>query len=466
MNKKIAIYVRVSTLEQAESGYSISEQINKLEKYCDLHDYTVYNVYEDGGFSGSNIDRPAISKLIKHAKEKRFDCVLVYKLDRLSRSQKDTLYLIEDILLKNDIDFLSMQENFDTSSAFGKAMIGILSVFAQLEREQIKERFQLGKLGRARSGKPMNWASPAFGYQIVNDELVINPIQAEIVKQIYQEYLAGKSKTKIVSDLNRAGHIGKEVNWSNATLTSVLTSKTYIGLVSYRGQSFEGNHEALVSPEDYEKVQELIENHRRVSVSRNFEGKYILSGLLYCGVCGKTMRIYANSNQIKSGTARYKCNYQKRKYTVKNPKNVERNCDSESYYQSDLEEYVLSEIAKLQADNSLIEKIMGTNKSSFDESAIKKEIKGYEKKIDKLNNLYLNDLISLEDLKNQTATLKNQKAKLLDKIEKHQQEPKPIDISKLPNILELDTPQQKILINQLISRIDVDEKGIAIHWAF
>ncbi|MGC4441164.1 recombinase family protein, partial [Streptococcus suis] len=83
---------------------------------------------------------------------KSFDTVLVYKLDRLSRSQKDTLYLIEDIFIKNDIAFLSLQENFDTSTPFGKAMIGILSVFAQLEREQIKERMMLGKVGRAKAG--------------------------------------------------------------------------------------------------------------------------------------------------------------------------------------------------------------------------------------------------------------------------------------------------------------------------
>ena len=146
---KVAIYVRVSTTNQAEEGYSIDEQIDKLEAYCKIKDWTVYKVYTDGGFSGSNTDRPALEKLIKDANKKKIDTVLVYKLDRLSRSQKDTLFLIEDIFIKNGIEFLSLQENFDTSTPFGKAMIGLLSVFAQLEREQIKERMQLGKLGRA-----------------------------------------------------------------------------------------------------------------------------------------------------------------------------------------------------------------------------------------------------------------------------------------------------------------------------
>ena len=135
---KVAIYVRVSTTSQAEEGYSIEEQKDKLEAYCKIKDWSVYKVYTDGGFSGSNTNRPAIEQLIKDAQKKKFDTVLVYKLDRLSRSQKDTLYLIEEVFIKNGIEFLSLQENFDTSTPFGKAMIGLLAVFAQLEREQIK----------------------------------------------------------------------------------------------------------------------------------------------------------------------------------------------------------------------------------------------------------------------------------------------------------------------------------------
>ncbi|MDS8186326.1 recombinase family protein, partial [Streptococcus pneumoniae] len=113
---KVAIYVRVSTTSQVEEGYSIDEQKAKLSSYCDIKDWSVYKIYTDGGFSGSNTDRPALEGLIKDAKKRKFDTVLVYKLDRLSRSQKDTLYLIEDIFIKNNIAFLSLQENFDTST--------------------------------------------------------------------------------------------------------------------------------------------------------------------------------------------------------------------------------------------------------------------------------------------------------------------------------------------------------------
>ncbi len=150
--KKVAIYVRVSTQEQASEGYSISEQKERLQKYCEAHGWTLVDTYVDPGFSGTTTNRPALQKLLSDISHCFFDTVLVYKLDRLSRSQKDTMQLIENVFLKNNIDFISMNENFDTGTPFGRAMIGILSVFAQLERDQIKERLTMGRIGRAKTG--------------------------------------------------------------------------------------------------------------------------------------------------------------------------------------------------------------------------------------------------------------------------------------------------------------------------
>ena len=147
MNKYIACYIRVSTSEQALNGQSLAEQEDRLLKYCDALNWQNTKVYKDAGFSGGNLNRPALQELIKDIPH--INKVIVYKLDRLSRSQKDTLYLIEDVFIKNNVDFISMCENFDTSSSFGKAMIGILSVFAELERNQIKERMTMGKFARA-----------------------------------------------------------------------------------------------------------------------------------------------------------------------------------------------------------------------------------------------------------------------------------------------------------------------------
>ena len=126
-------------------GYSIQAQTERLQAYCKAKGWGVFHTYTDAGFSGSNMERPALSQLLEDVEAGRVDCVLVYKLDRLSRSQKDTLHMIEDIFLANGCDFVSMSENFDTSTPLGRAMIGILSVFAQLEREQIRERMAMGR---------------------------------------------------------------------------------------------------------------------------------------------------------------------------------------------------------------------------------------------------------------------------------------------------------------------------------
>lgn len=121
--KKVGLYIRVSTLEQAQEGYSIGAQKERLVAFCKAHDWAIADIYIDGGYTGSNINRPGLQKLISEID--KIDIVLVYKLDRLSRSQKDTLYLIEEIFIPNNVDFVSLNESFDTSTPFGRAMIGI-----------------------------------------------------------------------------------------------------------------------------------------------------------------------------------------------------------------------------------------------------------------------------------------------------------------------------------------------------
>ena len=159
-----ALYARVSTDAQAEEGYSIDIQGERLEAYCNLKGYESFEHYIDGGYSGSNLNRPSMQRLIQDCKDKKIDRVVVYKLDRLSRSQKDTLYLIEEVFLPHGVDFVSINESFDTSTPFGRAVIGILSVFAQLERENIRERTRAGMLGRVRDGYWPGGGRVPFGY--------------------------------------------------------------------------------------------------------------------------------------------------------------------------------------------------------------------------------------------------------------------------------------------------------------
>ena len=274
---KVALYVRVSTTAQLEEGYSIEEQKAKLESYCDIKDWHIYKVYTDGGFSGSTTERPALEQLIKDAQSKLFDTVLVYKLDRLSRSQKDTLYLIEDIFLKNNIEFVSLLENFDTSTPFGRAVIGLLSVFAQLEREQIKERMQLGKLGRAKAGKSMMWAKTSYGYNYDKEtgSMTVNEYEALAVKEIFTSYLAGMSITKLRDKIN--GEYPKQPAWSYRTIRGILANPVYCGLNQYKGQTFQGTHKPIISLVDFEQTQRELakrqQTAKELSNPRPFQAK-------------------------------------------------------------------------------------------------------------------------------------------------------------------------------------------------
>ena len=202
--RRAALYVRVSTLEQAQEGYSIGEKRERLIAYCKAHDWMIADIYVDGGYSGSNLKRPGIQKLMSETD--KFDVVLVYKLDRLSRSQRDTLYLIEEIFLPNSVNFVSMQESFDTSSPFGKAMIGLLAVFAQLEREQIKERTRMGRIARAKTGLFHGGGNIPLGYNYQDGKLIINPYEAEQVRKIFDWYIEGMSFDKIAIKLNEEGY--------------------------------------------------------------------------------------------------------------------------------------------------------------------------------------------------------------------------------------------------------------------
>ena len=180
-------------------GYSIDAQKEFLLSYAKSKEFTEYEYYVDGGYSGKDLNRPEIQRLIQDVKEHKIDTVIVFKLDRISRSQKDTLYLIEEVFNKYGVGFISIKENFDTTSPFGKAMIGVLSVFAQLERETILERTRIGIKKRAEDGYWRGGGKIPFPYKYDMEQGILIPIpeQVEILNKMISMYLSGKSFNNI-----------------------------------------------------------------------------------------------------------------------------------------------------------------------------------------------------------------------------------------------------------------------------
>lgn len=475
---KVAIYVRVSTKGQADEGYSIDEQIALLTSYCSIHKWKIYDTYVDAGVSGATIERPELSRLSRDAKKKKFNTMIVYDLKRLGRSQRNNIAFIEDVLEKNGIGFISLTENFDTSSPLGKAMVGILSAFGQLDRDTIRERMMMGKIGRAKAGKPMMTSTIAFGYTYdrVTSSLNINPAEAIIVKTIYNEYILGRSLTKLRDYLNENGLLRNGKPWSYQGVSRILRNPVYKGMNRFRGEVYQGTHEPIISAELFDRTQKelkkrQIEAYKRNNNSRPFRAKYMLSGIIRCGVCGSPMEITLGFKR-NDGTRnmRYQCiNRFPRQTKGITVYNDAQKCDTGLYEKSDIEIHVLSQVRLLQLNKAKLES-MFERTDVINVEDIQNQIETLNNKMRRLNDLYLNDMIDLDDLRSQTQNFLKQKELLENELENNpalNQEQDKEQFKELlgtKDITQLDYDKQKLIIKNLIDKVFVKPGNIKIKW--
>lgn len=476
---RIALYPRVSTQEQALNGHSIDEQIERMNKYCEAMGWKVYKTYTDAGYSGANTDRPALKRMIKDIEAGKIDKVLVYKLDRLSRSQLDTLYLIEKVFLANDVDFVSMNENFDTSTPFGRAMIGILAVFAQLEREQIKERMAMGKEARAKEGKWAGGSHAPIGYDYIDGELKVNEFEKMQVMEAFEMRAVGKSILCIEQEFDKKGYTHRHGKWSRKTIRQVLERKTYLGLVSHHDEWYEGTHDAIISEDLFNKVQEVNQkqseehhkNNRRLGKATSY-----LGGYLTCSCCGaKYGKTYGMSKR-KDGTYSkrlyYKCNSRNKKCKelIKDP-----NCKNKTWRMDDLDNLVFGEIRKLALDPDYINEIKETKEEDERPSVIQKQIENIDGQISKLMDLYTIGGMPVDVLQERIYNLNDQRTKLENELEnilaENEEKLTHADamelVTSFADVLERgDFDEIRASIGALIDYIEIDNDDIVIHWNF
>ena len=337
--------------------------------YAKSKDYTEFEYYIDGGYSGKDLNRPAIQRLIEDCKNHKIDAVFVFKLDRISRSQRDTLYLIEEVFNKYDVSFISMRENFDTSSPFGKAMIGVLSVFAQLERETILERTRIGLKKRAEAGLWRGGGKIPFPYRYDRNTGTLVPIpeQVELLHKMISLYISGKS-------FNAIGDI---VGMDESLVETRILSITNTGKVPYRDEVFEGQHEAVVSDELYEEILRV----NKVRSREKYERHYLLSGKVYCGHCGAKYRYQKWGKRL----IMYCYSQQKSKPRyIKDP-----NCNNKRWDTFEVEDAVLEELFKMSLDLDLFKKTFNIATVN-----VKNEYRGRLEEITKQINNLLNNIAS------------------------------------------------------------------------
>ncbi|MCD8051795.1 MAG: recombinase family protein [Clostridiales bacterium] len=387
----VDLYGRVSTAEQAQEGYSIGEQKSRLEKYAEAHGWTIYRNYSDAGYSGGNLNRPGLQALLRDVRQRKVSKVVVYKLDRLSRSQKDTLYLIEDEFSANGVDFVSMTENFDTGSPFGRAMIGILSVFAQLEREQIRERMQLGLEARAKDGYYHGGPYAPIGYDYANGELVINEYEAMQVREIYRLYIEGMPVYSIYKYVAARYHT-KYGEWHDSSVRSCLNSVVYNGQIEWKGQIYQGRHQAIIDDETFAAARKRDRMRAESNFRKHpFQRTTLLGGLLWCGNCGA--RYYCKQNTSKRPgiipAQRYYTCYSRGKSSKKQIRDP--NCKNKSYNVKDLDRIVLDEIRALALEPARIDSLIDSGRENVAverTQAITKRLGEIETQINRLIDLY------------------------------------------------------------------------------
>ncbi|EOU1766206.1 recombinase family protein [Clostridium perfringens] len=499
--KLIAIYCRVSTEEQSENGYSIDEQERLLEEWCKKMGYVIYKCYSDRGISGKNIkDRPALKELLSDAKAGKFDMVISWKINRVSRKLEDVLKIV-NLLEKNNITFKSYSEPFETDTPAGRMQFQMMALIGEFERGTIAQNVKMGMIAKAKSG---NWCGGrVLGYDLVpnnspeeekkgKNKLEINEKEAEIVRFIFNEYSKGKGYKAITNKMNKLGYKTKKGNnFSVGSIRDILTNPVYIGEIRYNVRQnwsekrrrninpnpirVKGKHEAIIDRELWDKVQLILES-KKGKPSRIYDGEYPLTGILRCPKCGAGMVISRTTNTLADGTkkriAYYCCGNWKNKGTSV--------CNSNTIRVDKANEYVFKKIEELVSNEAMIKAVVkNINKERKDKvkpakrllGDIDKELEKLDKRKRKIFEAYEDDILTKDEfqtrkneLNEKIRILEEEKKPLLNTISEEVSEEIPYEFIKdiLMNFSKIlnssvSREQQKKLLHMIISEITMNE---------
>lgn len=482
---RVALYVRVSSQEQVE-GYSIGEQTDRLKKYAEAMGWTVYKIYIDPGYSGGNMDRPGLNEMVKDVEDGKIDTVVVYKLDRLSRSQFDTLFLIEKVFLANNTDFVSMTENFSTNTPLGRAMIGFLAVFAQLEKDKINERTLMGKEARAKEGKWGGGSSEPIGYDYnpVTEELIINDYERIQILEAVELFLKGTPLRTICTIFDEKGYTyrgrsGKISKWDPKRLKYVFANKIYLGYIKHRDEWYKGDHTPILDQETFDKLQKLLNQRAEMYAvhKKKCAGQTTyLGGFLYCKNCGAKYSKQTGSTRKKGVVNYYYCCYSRSKKVPKMVKDP--NCKNKNWKMGELDTIVIDEIKKLASYPEYIHDIRREKNEKSDApnkiDILKKEIEKIDEQISRFMDLYGIGKFTIDQVSGKIDPLNEQKKGLEKELESlnadadtmTEEEVREI-VSTFAEVLERgDLDEIRLVIESLIYYIELENDDVYIYWKF
>jgi site-specific DNA recombinase len=303
---RCAILTRTSTEEGLDSEFnSLDAQRESGENYIASQKHEGWvalpTLYDDGGYSGATLERPAVQRLLADIEAGKVDCVVVYKLDRLTRSLLDFAKLVE-IFDRHKVSFVSVTQHFDTSTSMGRLMVNILLSFAQFEREIIGERIRDKVAATRRKGK-YTGGPPVLGYDVDRERkrLVVNPQEAKLVRRIFSDFVKTGSTTVLAQALTAEGYttkcwVTKEGKhrpgkpWDKVLVYRVLNNPLYIGEVTHKGERYPGEHEPIVPRQLWDQAHSILErNSHARGVRTRTKTPALLRGIIRCAHCGCAM---------------------------------------------------------------------------------------------------------------------------------------------------------------------------------
>ncbi|MBZ0271366.1 recombinase family protein [bacterium] len=435
----VAIYSRVSTDMQVQSE-SLAIQEKVLREYCAFHHLKIHDHYSDAGLSGSNTEnRPAFKRMMADAVAKKFDAVVVTKIDRISRNLRDLLRLL-DTLEDHDVAFISISQRFDTSNPMGRLTLNVLGSFSQFEREMIAERVREHMLVRAKEGKWNGGVIP-FGYREQEGKLLIQDDEAKLVRKMFDLYLEHRSIRFITNYLNASGTKPRYAKyWSATSVSRTLGNPAYYGASTYnkrKGTSttstprpekdwivVEGALPAIVDKDTWTKVHEILTNKIGLH-HRNKRSTYLLSGLIKCGLCGGSMAGYNHPKKGVGGGAwsYYRCSWRQQKgasvcsgLTFDRRRTEQKIVEALAHWATDPEP-VVKQALKLISNKEFIRLHLDDQSRS-----LHRQLAEVEKALKRVMDAYQDGLLDQEEAAARARPLKSEKQILESEIERLQKE--------------------------------------------
>jgi len=450
---KAALYTRVSTEDQAREGYSLGVQKDYLVDFAKREGLEICfadgkgTVYMDDGYSGYSLDRPALNQLLEDARAKKFDLILVYKLDRFSRRLRDILNILDE-LDGLGIQFKSATEPYDTTTSSGKLMLQQLGSFAEFERNRIIERVFPGMVRGVQAGhwQGSRYAPFGYSYDKTAKRLLLVEEEAQLVREIFRRYISGEPCQKIAGDFFQKKILSRSGGTFNSSLVrKILRNKLYTGKLVWNAHHYDrkqktlkgcryikndpskvveadGLHQAVIPAEVFARAQYILDQNRRGSFHRKRVRDYVLSGILTCAKCGYRYLGVSNVKNHKTNEKRpyYRCSGRATRNIHCGNNDVRAEFPEAEVYEILEVLFTSGEVSKERMRNLITDhyREQAVGEVSHDLENLKKELQSCSAKLGKLTDIYLDGCISKDIFEGKSQKLRNEEGEIRIKIER------------------------------------------------